>query len=67
MIVGKTCKCQNCGEIYNLEWDDHDSTHMRFCSGDCQYAGEVVPDYIRSTTGEERKHWEEELQRIKTK
>jgi len=63
----KVCKCNFCGERYELDSYDNDRTHIRFCGGDCQYAGEVLPDFIRSTTGEEKKHWEEELKNYRKK
>ena len=65
--IGKVYKCQFCQDTYELSWDDHDRTHQRFCSGDCQYAGEVLPDYIRNSQGEERQKWVEELEKLKEK
>ena len=63
-IVGKSCRCEFCGERYEIDWNDHDISHERFCGGDCQYAGEVLPDFIRSTTGKEREKFEKELREL---
>jgi hypothetical protein len=65
--LGKTRICSFCGQKYELDYYDNDRTHNLFCGGDCQYYGEVVPDYIRNTQGEERKRWEEDLRQGKIK
>lgn len=57
----KTCRCDHCGEIYQLNKYDNNPIHNKFCCGDCQYYGEVVPYYIETTSGVEKKYWQEEL------
>lgn len=66
-LNSKMCRCDFCGERYELDRHDNDRTHNRFCGGDCQYAGEVLPDYIKQSEGEEKKQWEDELKKCRLK
>lgn len=60
--IGKTRICRYCHQKYEIDYYDNDRTHNQYCSGDCQYYGEVVPDYIRNTDGEEREKWKLEAE-----
>ena len=67
-IIGKACRCEFCGEHYEIDFNDKNNVHQRFCGGECQYAGEVLPDFIRDCAdNEQRKAFEEELTRLKRK
>lgn len=62
--LGKIYRCWFCGERYEIDYYDNDRTHQRYCGGDCQYAGEVLPDYIKQATGEEKESFKKELERL---
>jgi hypothetical protein len=65
--LGKTRKCQFCKEVYELDYYDNNPIHNSYCNGNCQYYGEVLPDYIKEATGEQKIELSNELDKAKAK